>query len=290
MSAHIWHLLYRLCPIRRDFRRSRFDKLLCEAMRRDIAGHLRGRGLEIGAQTSPFPVNPSRARVEHADIRTPEDQSRRHRFDLKRLVSVDHLLPPGGSLHAIPSESFDFLVAAHVLEHIWDIRGTIEDWKRVIREGGHLALVLPDRRWNVMDHRISPSDPGEVISRCPDEGRALRDHLLRLQHEATGLVGEALEARVDTVIANEAHPHLNQWTCEEFLALVGLHPAFHGLHPVRWWHLPRAFEFGVLFERRLGAHPCSGPHPPRWPGMGRVTRTLLSLIRRKVTRRASPRT
>jgi len=38
----------------------------------------------------------------------------------------------------------DFVVARHNLEHYVDVIKTLQEWKRVLRVGGHLAIVIPD--------------------------------------------------------------------------------------------------------------------------------------------------
>jgi len=43
----------------------------------------------------------------------------------------------------VPDNSFDFLVSAHTLEHLPDTIRTLNEWRRVVRTGGILFLVLP---------------------------------------------------------------------------------------------------------------------------------------------------
>lgn len=45
-----------------------------------------------------------------------------------------------------PDESFDMIHSSHVLEHVKrnDIYKTIKEWRRVLRTGGELILVVPD--------------------------------------------------------------------------------------------------------------------------------------------------
>ena len=40
--------------------------------------------------------------------------------------------------------SFDFVVAAHVLEHMRDVLGALQSWLRVCRRGGWVLFMLPD--------------------------------------------------------------------------------------------------------------------------------------------------
>jgi len=50
------------------------------------------------------------------------------------------------------SHHYDFLVASHCLEHCANPIKTLLEWKRVVRKGGILLLILPDKRF-MFDHR-----------------------------------------------------------------------------------------------------------------------------------------
>ncbi len=42
-----------------------------------------------------------------------------------------------------PSESFDFIVALHVIEHVQNLDTTIQEIKRIMKKGGHIYIVVP---------------------------------------------------------------------------------------------------------------------------------------------------
>jgi len=46
----------------------------------------------------------------------------------------------------VPDETFDLVFASHVLEHVKknDINKTLKEWRRVLKTGGILQLVVPD--------------------------------------------------------------------------------------------------------------------------------------------------
>jgi len=50
----------------------------------------------------------------------------------------------GDDLHMFRAGELDFVVARHNLEHYVDPARALQEWGRVLRPGGHLALVLPD--------------------------------------------------------------------------------------------------------------------------------------------------
>jgi SAM-dependent methyltransferase len=48
-------------------------------------------------------------------------------------------------LKGIGSDKYDFLLASHCLEHCANSIKTVKEWLRVIKPGGCLLLVLPDK-------------------------------------------------------------------------------------------------------------------------------------------------
>ncbi|WP_026839476.1 methyltransferase domain-containing protein [Gillisia sp. JM1] len=56
------------------------------------------------------------------------------------------------NLKAIPNKKYDFLIASHCLEHCANALKTVEEWLRVIKKGGAILLILPDKRYT-FDHQ-----------------------------------------------------------------------------------------------------------------------------------------
>ena len=56
------------------------------------------------------------------------------------------------NLSSIPNENYDFVLSSHVLEHIANPLKAISEWARVLKHGGYLILVLPNKK-NNFDHR-----------------------------------------------------------------------------------------------------------------------------------------
>jgi len=55
------------------------------------------------------------------------------------------------SLNDISDEKYEFLIASHCLEHCANTLKTVKEWLRVIKKGGVILLVLPDKRFT-FDH------------------------------------------------------------------------------------------------------------------------------------------
>jgi SAM-dependent methyltransferase len=135
----------------------------------------RGRGLEIG------PLHSTIAPRTHADVRYVDV------FDRDQLVAnyandpavpcesipeIDYPLFDGEKVRSIPeaigdSERFDWVMASHVIEHVPDVIGWLDQIAEVTADGGDLVLAVPDRRYCFDLHR-----PGTTL------GQMLQAHEL----------------------------------------------------------------------------------------------------------------
>jgi len=58
-----------------------------------------------------------------------------------RTVDIVH---DGADLWMYPDDSLDYIVSCHGLEHFPDTIKTVDEWARVIKPGGHVAVIVPD--------------------------------------------------------------------------------------------------------------------------------------------------
>jgi len=56
------------------------------------------------------------------------------------------------NLIGIQDETYDFLLSSHCLEHCANAIKTLNEWKRVIKYGGYLLIIVPDR-FSTFDHK-----------------------------------------------------------------------------------------------------------------------------------------
>jgi len=62
------------------------------------------------------------------------------------------VIAEAGDLVEIPDDSYDAVLASHVLEHLANPLGALAEWRRVVRPGGHILLIVPHRE-GTFDHR-----------------------------------------------------------------------------------------------------------------------------------------
>lgn len=113
---------------------------------------LAGEGLELGALHDPMPVGAD-VRVRYVD-RHPVDALRVEYPTLAdRIVSPD-IVDDAQTLSTVDEGRYDFLIASHVIEHMANPIGALAAWLRVLRPGGLLYLVVPDKRATFDAHRV----------------------------------------------------------------------------------------------------------------------------------------
>lgn len=110
-----------------------------------FAKQLAGRGLEIGPLHRPLEAH-EKMDVHYID-RLSVSELREHYPELAELPLVEpHIIGDAETLSPVANAEYDFLVALHVIEHMKNPIGSIEHWLRVLKPGGLLYLVVPDKR------------------------------------------------------------------------------------------------------------------------------------------------
>jgi len=72
-------------------------------------------------------------------------------FDQGRRTG-NNFITEGSTLEGIGDAKYDFVLSSHSLEHIANPIKALQNWKRVLKPGGFLLLVLPDKH-RTFDYR-----------------------------------------------------------------------------------------------------------------------------------------
>jgi SAM-dependent methyltransferase len=212
-------------------------------LRANIGRTLVGQVLEVGPGSSPFPVAPS-ARVTYIDRRVeggrdanwPELKGQPHGPDphLDLNVDVDRLSP-------IEDASFDAVIASHVIEHLANPLRALQEFHRVLRPGGRLVLIVPDRT-RTFDRVRQPT--------------TLR-HLLD-EHARN--------------VAEVSEEHIREF-CQAIYSQPPIHPP-----EVREWHNPATLDSdGLALLRRRSIHVhCWAPEEFAVLIAGAISRNLMT--------------
>ena len=114
-----------------------------------------GRGLEIAPYFDPFLLKGGDLEVYYTDYISTEEIRAKAAYNpggkSAEVPAVDFVWVPGKPLaECAPSGlTFDYAAASHVMEHVPNPIGWLNEILAVLNPGGRLALFLPDRRRNV---------------------------------------------------------------------------------------------------------------------------------------------
>ena len=127
------------------------------------------RGLEIGPLTSPR-IRKSEGPVFYLDHVTTDElrakyaENERLRPSLDSIVDVDFVQREGTSLTEVFEDEvrFDYVLASHVIEHVPNVIGWLMEISEILRPGGFLSLVAPDKRF-CFDVNRTPTEMSELV-------------------------------------------------------------------------------------------------------------------------------
>jgi len=103
------------------------------------------RGIEIGpAAHNPFGLHTISVGLSRQ--LNPVDYEKFEREQLNRCGKVAEIdISADASSLPIPDDSTDFVIHSHVWEHLFDSLGALEEWVRVVRDGGYIFVIVPKR-------------------------------------------------------------------------------------------------------------------------------------------------
>lgn len=113
--------------------------------RKHFCVQLVGKGLEIGPLHRPLDKHPGMD-MDYID-RMSVQELRGQYPELAELPLVEPtIIGDAETLSTVSDNVYDFVVGAHVIEHMKNPLGSLEHWLRVLRPGGLLYLIVPDKR------------------------------------------------------------------------------------------------------------------------------------------------
>jgi predicted SAM-dependent methyltransferase len=198
--------------LKKAARQFTFDRALLSEL------FVRGEGIEIGAFDTPMAV-PEGVRVLYVD-RASAGELVTHAPGVESVVAPD-IVDDAQTLATVADSSQDFVIAAHVIEHMEDPIGAVGNWLRVLKPGGILFLAIPDKRFTFDINR-------EVTS----FSHLLRDHeegpeWSRQAHyeEAFRLIAGVSDEQEISRLAEEhrrkvGHTHFHVWAQADMFELL----------------------------------------------------------------------
>lgn len=191
-----------------------------EDLRRQIAWrYLSGNGIEIGALHSPLIVPPN-AQVLYVDRMTVADLRNIYpELAAYNLVDVD-IIDDGETLSSIADNSYDFVIANHMIEHCQNPIGTIEQHLRVLKSNGILYMAVPDKRYTFdrdrhvtfLEHLLQDYTEGTEWSKL--------SHFQEWTRLVDKYPEDKVATRVQQLVEINYSIHFHVWTQIEFLQML----------------------------------------------------------------------
>jgi SAM-dependent methyltransferase len=235
--------------------------------RRRLSQHVSGEGIEVGPGNHPFDLPYGGAHVRFVDRWHPDEQR-----VLFSELTTDAVFPEpdivanldADGLGPVADGSQDFVIASHVLEHLANPLRFLGEIHRVLRPGGVVLLLLPDRRRTFdvtrpttpLDHLVAEYDAD--VREVDDDH--LREFLLSTSpHEVPARESDWPEVlnrhRLRSV-------HVHCWTEHDFPAVI----AYAITDLDQRWELvdavtvadggPDSIEFGYVLRKSTTAQPA----------------------------------
>lgn len=124
----------------------------------EVAPFLRGRGLDLGA--GMFKILPQAISVDNGN-----------HAQFGHDIRPDIFVETAEDMSIFGSGSMNFVFSSHLLEHIQNYKAALQEWWRLVAEGGHLVLYLPHKDFypNVGEKGANPDHkhdflPEDIIS------------------------------------------------------------------------------------------------------------------------------
>jgi SAM-dependent methyltransferase len=222
-----------------------------------LARHIVGAGVELGPGHVPFPLGPG-TQVRYIDRWQPDENHELFPELADATFPVPHIVADLNTdrLRALPDASQDFVICSHVLEHVAEPIGLLEEIHRVLRLGGVVLILLPDRHRTFDRHR-DRTPVAHLVAEFEAGVTEVDDDHVTEYMEKTGLpLGESpaeRRANIDRELRRSIHVHC--WDDREFVPVL-----LHCIEQLsqRWEFVdgavaddegPAGFEFGFVLRR-----------------------------------------
>jgi 2-polyprenyl-3-methyl-5-hydroxy-6-metoxy-1,4-benzoquinol methylase len=138
--------------------------------------------LEIGPSFRPLVKKKDGYNVkilDHATTRELIEKYKCHNIDTSDIEEVDYVFQGERIPELVKNERYDYILASHVIEHVPDLIGFLQDCETILKIGGEVRLAIPDKKFCFDYFRERTA-----LSRVIDV------HELGLKHQTAGAAAE----------------------------------------------------------------------------------------------------
>lgn len=215
-----------------------------------FADKLSGKGLEIGPLHRPM-VRHDGMDIDYID-RCTVAELREHYPELNELPLIEpDIIGDAQTLDNIADETYDFVIAAHIIEHLTNPLFALEQWLRVVKPGGKVYLIVPDKRATFDKKRVRTTVPHLILDyRRPSAERDFEHYLDYAIHVHDKTVHEAI-VEAQRLIDTDYSIHFHVFMPSDVIELLNWFS--ENIRPMRVVEgpvmAPGSDEFHFLLER-----------------------------------------
>lgn len=149
-------------------------------------------GAEIGALCRPLVTRQDGA-VYYIDHANTEELRQKYKndpnVDVNSLVEVDAVWGKRSLSEALNGKRVDYVIASHVIEHVPDLVGWLNEIRAILTPNGQLRLAVPDKRFTFdlmrEESRLSDVLSAHVVRARIPQPQAILDHVLNVRYDVS---------------------------------------------------------------------------------------------------------
>ncbi|MDX1949957.1 MAG: methyltransferase domain-containing protein [Rickettsiales bacterium] len=202
------------------FRKKSLNRIAKENRKKISYKYIKGEGIEIGALHTSMPISKN-AKTKFVDRLSYEDYLKQYpELKGKKLIKPD-IVSNAETLEKVRNESQDYIIACHVLEHFENPILAINNFYRVLKNGGIAYIIVPDKNF-CFDKNRELTKFEDIVSDYQNGGKTsrkehYRDWLLNVEN----LTDEKeIAKKIEEMDKSDFNIHFHVWDNTSFLKFL----------------------------------------------------------------------
>lgn len=183
-----------------------------------FASRLSGAGLELGALHRPLQRH-DRMQVDYLDYETSDSLRKRYPHVADGIVEVS-IVDDAETLASVADAKYDFLIAAHVIEHMRNPLGALREWLRVVKPGGAVYLIVPDKRVTFDKARVRTRIEHLILDYLEPSAERDFDHFVEYATLVNGARGSAAIEAAHRLVEEHVSIHYHVFMPADVVAMA----------------------------------------------------------------------
>lgn len=150
--------------------KSKYFESICKAL-------MNSKGLEIGGPSKVFkrkgffPIYPFVSQLDNINFSSTtiwEGEINSSNFIVNGQIMGNQFINDATDLSFLPDKTYDYILSSEMLQHLANPIKALNEWKRVLKEGSYLVLIIPNKE-KTFDHLRNVTTLEHLISDFENE-------------------------------------------------------------------------------------------------------------------------